>query len=122
MSGEDTYFIQIENQHEIRRGVLENLRDTVTSLQALEGLKETRVAIVEKNLELKKIMSEIRTLNSNLRKHLPKVKEPVVAVSKPVRKGAKKSHHVKAKPKGDLTRLEQELDAIEEKLNSLSRK
>ena len=131
---EDTnglFFVQIKEPTEIRRNILETLKEIVEVLQRFEKFKHLRH---EKLNEINKLRSQLKDANKmlgTLRLKLPQTNLRAAAVRE---SPAKKAHHKKSKKAKaaapaekaqkkeptELEKLEAELSAIEGKLKSLA--
>ncbi len=123
----DIFFVEVREPDEVRRNILESLKEIVESLQRFEKFKEIRKEKSGNVDKLKKDVKEINKIILNLKSALPESKLRAMEVSKPVaeKKGKKKKHKKKhkeaeeRKPASELEKLESELSAIESKLGSL---
>ncbi len=128
MPDEDMYFVGIEDPVEMRRYILETARESIRTLQMFEKFRSLRDEKMKAILSLKSSVREINRLLSKVKTALPqanlriKLHEHDLLGEKPLsrpKKQAKGSDIIKS-AKGDLEKLESELSAIENKLNSLS--
>ncbi|MBI2658088.1 hypothetical protein HYX08_05340 [Candidatus Woesearchaeota archaeon] len=125
------FFVQIKEPTDIRRNILETLKEIVEVLQRFEKFKHLRH---EKLNEINKLRSQLKDANKMLgalRLKLPQTNLRAVAVRA---SPAKKTHHKKTKKAKaaapaekiqkkeptELEKLEAELSAIEGKLKSLA--
>jgi len=129
---EQTFFVEVREPDDVRRNILESLKDIVESLHRFEKFKEIRK---EKMYNINKFRGTIKKINrhvSNLKNALPESKLRNIEVKSVLKEGNKPTvHHRKQrhkkreeeveeqKPKTELERLEAELGAIEDKLGSL---
>jgi len=125
MEKEDIFFVEISNPEDVKRNILESLKDIVESLQRFEKFKETRKDKIDKINKLRKTVKEINKLVPSLKQAFPEAKiRAIRAVSKQpimkVVKGKKKvSIQETKKPPTELQKLEDELSQIENKLQGL---
>ena len=145
MPEEDSvFFVKVKDPIELRRVILEDAKDIIESMQRFEKFKEIRK---EKLASIERLKADIRELNkliSKLKSALPKAnlrvklhaheeedikQEEKKAAQEEKHKHAKKkhakAHHIKAekpaieKPKSEVEKLEDELGAIEQKIQTL---
>ncbi|MFH0868210.1 MAG: hypothetical protein V1831_02770 [Candidatus Woesearchaeota archaeon] len=123
---ENNLFVEVRGPEEVRRDILESLKEIVENLQRFEKFKEIRKKKIAHINKLEKIVKEINKIVPNLKTSLPETKIRIVNVSKPQKN--KKSNSVKTKdareepqtkPLTELQKLESELNEIESKLGSL---
>ena len=128
---EDLFFVQVKEPSEIRRNILETLRDIVGILQKFEKFKYIRHQKLEKINHLRVQLNHANKMMGNLRLKLPQtnlkaaiVRETSKMPKKPVYKKSKEKSEEKEKLQKkvptELERLESELNAIESKLKSLT--
>jgi hypothetical protein len=126
IKGQDSevLFVQVAEPDEIRRDILESLKEILETLQRFEKFRRTRHDKLEKIQHLRKLVKETHKLMGNLKLRLPQTSFKVTAPKEP--KPAKKSQKQKEAPKKEarkrteLDRLEEELSAIESKLKSFT--
>ena len=125
---EDILFVEVNEPEEVRRCVLESLKDIVESLQRFEKFKDIREDKIENINKLGQIVKETGKLVSDLKNSLPGAKIRAIKLSrhelpekkKPAaRKNTAVAEEKKEKPLTELQKLESELSEIESKLNSL---
>ena len=143
---EDYFFVEIKNNSEIKRNILESTRSIVGLLHSYEKYKLIRHEREKASIILNKDIKEMSKLAKNLKLSLPPVKVKIPKVKQPVPikqeiKPEKKQHEKKigkpsmpkpepkpaqavsikpiAKEMTELEKLESELKAIEDKLKSL---
>ena len=122
------YYAHIPNPVDFRKTLLEASRDTILILKQYETFKSLRKAKAIEYEALKKLINEINTLLGRLKKLLPasKIRETI-----PVdyHKASRRVHPVKKhnanpvmhkQPKNNIEKLENELNVLEERLQSLS--
>lgn len=122
----ELFFVEVRQPTEVRRNILESLKEILESLQGFEKFKESRK---ERVIKISKLERDIKILGkhvSRLKGILPEasLREAVVQKPKEEEHAAKKHKHHKKKeeakkPLTEVDRLESELGAIEEKLRSL---
>jgi len=120
---EDPLFVGITNADELRRSVLECSKDILESLRSYEkfkSLKEEKLKLIH---QFRSDVKEVAKLINAIKGSLPNVREDII--KKPEAKKVK-DERIKTirveKPiqRTELERLEEELDEIEGKLNSIS--
>ena len=122
----DIFFVGIHESDEVRRNILESLKDIVENLQRFEKFKEARKVKIENINKLGSIINEINKLLPNLKNSLPETKIRAVKVNRVKETVAVKTvktktpvEIVKRKPLNELQKLESELGEIEDKLKDL---
>jgi len=122
----DILFVEVHQSDEVRRNILESLKDIVENLQRFEKFKETRKEKIEHINELGKIIKDINKIIPNLKNSLPETKLRAVSKSKAsvrkkviVKEKRSPEEVAKRKPITELQKLESELGDIESKLQSL---
>ncbi|MBL7055841.1 hypothetical protein ISS07_02930 [Candidatus Woesearchaeota archaeon] len=124
---DDLFFVEVKEPNEIRRGILESLKDIVENLQRFEKFKEIRK---EKMHNIEILRTDLKDLNkqiTNLKSAFPDTKlreiktklKPTIDKKKTKKRKHKPKEVIQEKPKTELDRLESELGAIEEKLKGL---
>ena len=133
MKGEsnELFFVQVKEPSEVRRNILETLRDIVEVLKRFEKFRHIRQEKLEKINKLRGLLKETNKVFGTLKAKLPQTNLRATAVRE-APKQHKKAHHKKGKkaevaeekmPKKEMTetdKLEAELTAIESKLKSLT--
>jgi len=124
------FFVQIKEPAEVRRNILETLKEIVEVLQRFEKFKHLRHEKIEQINKLRVQIKDANKMLGNLRLKLPQtnlrampVREATAHPKKTHRKGKKiKAAEEKATKKEptELEKLEAELSAIEGKLKSLT--
>lgn len=122
----DILFVEVNESSEVRRDILESLREILGILQRFEKFKESRKEKIHYMIKLGKIVRDINKIMSNLKKSLPEPEIGAMKVSGPsttkrerpvIRKkdaGVMEKGHV-----SELKRLEAELSDIEGKIADL---
>ena len=120
----ELFFVQIREPSEIRRSVLESLKEILELLQRFEKFRHIRHEKLVKIQKLRVLMRDTNKLIGELKSKLPQtslkgvvVKEESRQANKPAKK---KEEHQPKKNKSELERLESELSAIEGKLKSFT--
>jgi len=127
---EELFFVQVKEPNEIRRHILETLKEIVEVLQKFEKFRHIRHEKLEKINHLRVQMKQTNKIMGNLKLKLPQTnlratavreapKLPKKQVHKKGRKKAEEKTQQKRAPT-ELERLESELNAIEGKLKSLT--
>ena len=120
----DIFFVEVGNPEDVKRNILESLKEIVGSLQRFEKFKETRKDKIDNINKLRKTIKEINKLVPSLKQYFPEAKiRAIRAVSKQpkikVVKGKNISVEKIKKPPTELQKLEDELSQIESKLQGL---
>ena len=134
------FFVKIKDPTEVRRSLLESLKDIVESLQGFEKFKAIREEKLGNIIKLRNDVKDLIKLSSSLKATLPETKLRIAlekakkvkrrkhkagekTPNKPEKKaaktGAKETKAEKPRPMTDLEKLESELSAIESRLASL---
>lgn len=128
----ELFFVQVKKPNEVRRDILETLREIVETLHRFEKFKRVRHEKIEKIHHLGVLLKQANKILGNLKLKLPQTNLRATAARTP---SQPKAHHKKKKkikaaeekqqkvPKKELTevdKLEAELSAIESKLKSLT--
>ncbi len=120
----ELFFVQIREPSEVRRNILESLKEILEMLQRFEKFKHIRHDKLMKIQKLRVLMRDTNKLMGELKTKLPQTSLRGVAVkeTKPTKKPAKKreSQPQQEKKKTELERLQTELSAIENKLKSFT--
>jgi len=128
---EELFFVQVKDPSEIRRNILEILKEIVEVLQKFEKFRHIRHQKLEKINHLRMQLRQANKIMSSLRLKLPQtnlraavVREAPKLPKKPAHKNGRKRAEEKEKAQKkaptELERLESELSAIESKLKSLA--
>ncbi len=120
----DIFFVELQEPDEVRRNILESLKDIVETLQKFEKFKELRKKKIDGMNKLGGIIREANRLVANLKNSLPKTElKAAEVISKSLEEKKIDAKKMVGKvEKGSLTelqRLEAALKDIEEKLQSL---
>lgn len=128
---EEILFVEVREPSEVRRNILESLKNIVETLQRFEKFKHIRK---EKIHRISMLSSELKGINkmlSDLKNAIPETKLREIKIKsalkeekeeKPKKKKHSRKHkdaEEKQKPLTEVERLESELGAIEEKLKGL---
>lgn len=120
---ENIFFVEVHEPAEIRRNILETLKEIVENLQRFEKFKEIRKDKLEQIAKLGRIIREINKLIPQLKTGLPEIKVRAAKpehIRVPKKKAESKSEEeVKERPISEMQKLEAELSEIEEKLGNL---
>lgn len=123
------FFVRIKDPVEVRRNILETLKEIVEVLQRFEKFRQLRHEKIEKISHLRVLLRQANKMLGELRGRLPQTNLRA-AVSREA--PAHKAHHKKKKAKAseekapekkeltEVEKLEAELSAIESKLKSLA--
>jgi len=116
---EEVFYVGLRNPKDVRRYVLESTRDLVLLLRSFESLKHIRMQKVELQQNVQKEIAAIKKLVLQLKRNLPQTRLRE-EVEKPKKKEKQATSHVLKKHyASDVERLEAELTAIEEKLQTI---
>ena len=124
------FFVRLKEPNELRRSILETLKQTLELMQKLEKFKPIRHEKLEKINELRGLVKSTNKLFGSLKVKLPQtnlkavvIRETQAQPKKVEQMKEKKEKSFKQKPqKKDMTeveKLESELGAIESKLKNL---
>ena len=120
------FFVQLKEPADIRRDILEGLKDIVIMLQKLERFKELRQKKFDDIQKLRLLMRQANKMMGEMKGKLPQTELKPVAVKEKVSikreepaKQAKQAEQPKKKEMTELEKLESELGEIEGKLRSL---
>ena len=116
----EPFFVQIKEPFEVKRNILETLKDILQLLQQFEKFKQLRHEKLKKIQKLRSLIRDTNKILGILKSKLPQTSFKLT-VPKPAQKQAKKGvarkkENTHKKHKTELDRLEAELNAIEEKL------
>ncbi len=126
---DDVFFVKIRDPIEVRRNILENLKNILEILQRFEKLRHIRQGKLENMQKLSVLLKQANKMLGNLRTMMPQtnlkaiapketLQERKVTVKKKERK-EKVSEKISKKEMTDIEKLEVQLNAIESKLKSL---
>ncbi len=128
---DELFFVQVKDPNEVRKNILETLKDIVEVLKSFEKFKQIRHDKLENINKLRGLLKDANKMLGNLKSKLPQtnlratvVKEAPRHPKVPHKKGKKIKiiEAEKAPPKKEITeadKLEAQLSAIEEKLKGL---
>ena len=124
----EVFFVQIAEPAQIRRNVLESLKQILELLQRFEKFKPIRHEKMNKIQRLRALMRDANKMMADLKSKLPQTSFKGIASKeekKPAKKNAPKKDDaaqpkVPKKEKTELEKLESELSVIESKLKSFS--
>jgi len=129
---DEAFFVKIKESSDVKRNLLESLKDIVENMQRFERFKNTREEKIRNINKLKVDIKELVKLNSQLKSALPEAKLRIA-----IKKAMKKKHKnpkkaaineverkteksvARSRPVSELEKLESELSAIEGKLSGL---
>ncbi|MAG91512.1 hypothetical protein CMO83_02450 [Candidatus Woesearchaeota archaeon] len=116
----ELFFVEIKEPAEVRRNILESLRNILEMLKEFEKFKHIRHEKSEKIQKLRGLVRGTNKMMGRLRVSLPQTSLRGVVV-KQVQRPKKAVHKPKAPKKHtELERLEAELGSIESKLKSFT--
>ena len=126
----ELFFVQVKEPSEVRRNILESLREIIEVLKRFEKFKRIRHEKLENINKLRGLLRETNKVFGTLKSKLPQTNlRATVAGEAPKHP---KKHHKKSKkakvveekmPKKEITeadKLEEQLSVIESKLKSLT--
>ena len=113
-SGEVLY-VGVGSPNEVRRGILESMKEVVKSLKSYDGIRAKRVDKVARVVRLQKMVLEIDFLFSKLKRELPRAR----ARGSNGRNSAVTSKSTLRDPKEHLEEISAEVHEIEQKLARL---
>jgi hypothetical protein len=127
---EDLFFIEVKDHFHVKRNLLESLKSILELLRKFETLKQIRQEKLEKIQKLGALVRDANKLLGTLRSKLPQtgLKPSIhhLTIRQPQKEHPKKKEKpvkIVEQPKRELTemeKLEAELNAIENKLRSLT--
>ncbi len=121
---DELFFVGVQNARDTRRSILESTREIVLQLRSYEQLKLIREQKTTLMLQLSTRLNELERLIDSLKRNVPKtrLREEIA----PSRQGAYSPYSVPSSApartslhSADIARLESDLSAIEQKLNTL---
>lgn len=129
----ELFFVQIKEPTELRRNILEALKEIVEALKRFENFKHIRHEKLESIRRLRVLLKDANKMVGSLKLRLPQTnlratvikespKQPAKSRHKKKKKGKLSESHPKTTPKREMTELEKletELTAIESKLRNL---
>ena len=124
MENKDIFFVEVDNPGDVKRNILESLKEIVENLQRFEKFKETRKDKVDNVNKLRNIIKEINKLVPRLKQSFPEAKiRAIKTVSRQPKMKVVKGKNISVekikKPPTELQKLEDELGQIESKLQGL---
>jgi hypothetical protein len=126
MAEEKTFYVGVGNRSGVRKDLLECSKNVVGLLKSYDKINSTREQKIEKIIELKNVLAEIKQINTVLRDKFPSEKislkrektTRIVERKAPVEKKAIVKTAYK-KPNNEIKKLEEELSEIEERLSKM---
>jgi len=127
----ELFFVQIPEPSEVRRNILETLKEILATMQRFEKFKQMRHQKLDNIHKLRALLRQANRMIGDLKSKLPQtdLKAVVIREQKPQAEKApkQKAQNSKQKPQEkpkkkeltELERLESELSAIEGKLKNL---
>lgn len=123
----ELFFVEIKEPGEVRRNILEALKEIVELLQRFEKFRHVRHEKLLRIQKLRVLMKDANKTLGSLKAMLPQtgIRVPVAREQKQQPKKAQKKKETKEekpakKERTELEKLESELSAIESKLKSFS--
>ena len=124
---QEEYFVEIVDPGEVRKNILETLREILNLLQQFEKLKQIRQQRMQAVQSLRTSMRSAHKMMGNVKSMLPQTSLKASSVKEEKKEkphAAGKKHEEKekkvVKKATEMERLESELSAIESKLRSLN--
>ena len=120
--GNELFFVQVKEPSEVKRIILESLKDILEMLQMFEKSRHARHEKLVKIQKLRSLMKDANKLIGDLKAKLPQtsLKGAAAREDKQPKKPAKKKEEQQPRKTSELERLEAELSAIEGKLKSFT--
>ena len=129
----ELFFVEVRGPEEVRRLILETLKEILQVLQKFEQFKHIRHRKLEHINKLRSLIKDANKMLGNLKAKLPQTSLRA-SIVKEKKAQAQKAHHKKSKkkmleakqekpPKKEMTeldKLESELNAIESRLKGLT--
>ena len=123
----ELFFVEVKEPAEVRRNILEVLKEIIELLQKFEKFKHIRHEKLAKIQKLRSLVKDANKILGNLKAKLPQTNFRAyipAEAKKPKKPLPKKKEAKEEKPqkreKTELERLEAELSAIESKLKSFT--
>ena len=132
--GSELFFVQVRNPSEVRKYILETLKQVIETLQRFEKFKLVRHEKIEQIQKLRRLLKETHKMFGSLKANLPETNlKAVIVKEKETKKSAKKRNyrHDKKKPEtenkqkpdkdmNEIEKLGSQLNAIESKLKGFT--
>ena len=128
--GNELFFVEIAEPSEVRRNILESLREILEVLHRFEKFKHIRHEKLERIHKLRISLRQANKLMNILRSKFPQTNLKPLSIKSAVQRTSKKEddkklvakpeEKPKKKPMTELEKLESELSVIEEKLKGLA--
>ncbi|MBW3013377.1 hypothetical protein KY325_04240 [Candidatus Woesearchaeota archaeon] len=118
----EVFYVGVTDPAELRRDVLESIKDIITILKTYENFKSVREEKAKQTLKLKDLVAQITLLINKLKRELPKTRiraKPEKEIKAIERKEEVKMVQVPRKKMSEIEKLEAELTDIEKKLSLL---
>ena len=122
--GHEIFFVEVKDPQEVRKNILESLKQILETLQRFEKFKQLRHEKLTKIQKLRNLVRDSNKIMVNLKAKLPQTSLKGMVHhenAKPVQKAPQKKAPVEKPQKRrstEIERLEAELSAIESKLKS----
>ena len=119
-ASEEVFYVGLSNPQEMRRNVLESMKDTILVLKTYDHLSKKRAEKVEKIIALKQVLGDIDALLSKVRRRLPKTRlRTNTAEVGEASQSKGRATSTSRSALDEVGKLEAELAAIEDKLGKL---
>ena len=124
----EVFFVEVKEPDEVKRSLLESLKQILELLQKFEKFKRIRHEKMEKIHKLRNLVKDTNKLFGNLKLKLPQTSLKLAPVNKAQRQNEKhiskkkepKEGRMPKKDRTEMEKLEAELSAIESKLKSFT--
>lgn len=114
---ENVYYVGVKKPEEIKKLLLEVTKDILVCLQKYEESKINSLRLERESEYLRGKITEVSLLLNKLKETIPKVKSSIVIDAEEEVKEEKPKK--KSKDIGQIEKIEQALEMIEEKINRL---
>ncbi len=115
----EVLYVGVHSPNEVRRGILESMKEVVKSLKSYDQISTKRVAKVSKIVRLQKMVLEIDSLFSKLKRELPRTRARTGKEGKVSAGFSKTLKSTLKDPKEHLEEISAEVEEIEERLGRL---
>jgi len=119
---ERTFYVRVEDYNQLRADILMCSKDIIGVLKDYGRINQIRTEKIEKIIELKKAIAEIKNLNNYLSQKIPigKISTKREPSARNVRRAVRGAPAEQEEPNPEINLLEEELKEIEERLNKLN--
>ena len=113
---EEDFFVQIREATDVRKAILHTSKQIIDVLKRYEKLKKLRIEKVEQIMKLRLLNKEIKLLSTKLKKEFPETK---IRVRQGKEKRVRIKTSINSADNDEFAELENQLHAVEAKLNRL---